>query len=316
VEIAADHAVVLRRVLRTLILQLSPNAGCRVPGLVCLVPPGVAFKEPDFSGLVGCSLGHDGVVGGRRGRSGERAWRNLRVLDGRLWYRSPTQWWVRTSLRLDPDALVVVGRDHVEVGRLPWACGLAEPSDDTHWHEHAGWWLRGVPGGRANRAGIRINVRDDAAVAALGGRQQLWLPSTLRPPPVVELPALARYLATVPAARAGLGDPHRTRSLLARLAEGSWRTPRPPAEPLIGDKLDRFHAVDRVARQHQWLLIDRRPTGRDTLPPLDEATALVLAALPPWSSFRHDGEALRRRVQRHLQVGAWPFDALLAPPTA
>jgi hypothetical protein len=155
-------------------------------------------------------------VGGRRSRLGERAWGNLRVLDGRLWYRSPAQWWVRTSLRLDPDALVVVGRDHAEVGRLPWARGLTEPSDDPHNHNHnrAGWWLWGVPASRANRAGIGINARDDDAIAALDGREQLWLPSTLRPPPLVELPALARYLATVPAARAGLGDPHRIRSLL------------------------------------------------------------------------------------------------------
>jgi hypothetical protein len=83
----------------------------------------------------------------------------------------------------------------------------------------------------------------------------------------------------------------------------------------MGDKFDLFHAVNRVARQHRWVLIDCRPVGPDTLPPLDEATALVLAALPPWSTFRHDREALRQRVQRHLQVGAWPFDALLAPPT-
>jgi hypothetical protein len=254
-------------------------------------------------------------VGGHRSRLGERAWGNLRVLDGRLWYRSPTQWWVRTSLRLDPDALVVVGRDHAEVGRLPWARGLTEPSDDPHNHNRAGWWLWGVPASRANRAGIGINARDDDAIAALGGREQLWLPSTLRPPPLVELPALARYLATVPAARAGLGDPLRIRSLLARLADGAWRTPRPPGEPLMGDKFDLFYAVGRVARRHGWLLIERRPVGRNTLPPLDEATALVHAALPPWSSFRHDHEALRRRVQRHLQVGAWPFDALLAPPT-
>lgn len=244
-----------------------------------------------------------------------RAWMNLRVLDGRLWYRSPTQWWARTSLRLDPDALVVVGRGHHEIGHLPWARALTEPSDEPQNHQRAGWLLGGVPGSRANRAGIRINARDDDAIAALGGREQLWLPSTLRPPPLLELPALARYLATVPAARAGLGDPHRLRTLLARLAEGSWRTPRPPGEPLMGDKFDLFHAVNRVARQHRWLLIERRPVGSDALPPLDEATALVLAALPPWSSFRHDHEALRRRVQRHLQVGAWPFDALLAPPT-
>jgi hypothetical protein len=83
----------------------------------------------------------------------------------------------------------------------------------------------------------------------------------------------------------------------------------------MGDKFDLFRAVNRVARQPQWLLIERRPVGSDTLPPLDEATALVLAALPPWSAFRHDREALRRRVQRHLLVRAWPFDALLAPPT-
>jgi hypothetical protein len=64
----------------------------------------------------------------------------------------------------------VVGRGHVEIGRLPWARGLTEPSDDPQHHEHAGWWLSGVPGSRANRAGIRINSRDDDAIAALGGR--------------------------------------------------------------------------------------------------------------------------------------------------
>jgi hypothetical protein len=108
------------------------------------------------------SVEHDGVVDRRRSESGERAWRNLRVVDGRLWYRSPSQWRVQTGLRLDPDALVVVGRDHVEVGRLPWTRGLTEPRDDPAVELLPAGPRGPPPAGPTPPAGRRLAVRRPA----------------------------------------------------------------------------------------------------------------------------------------------------------
>lgn len=143
-------------------------------------------------------------------------------------------------------------------------------------------------------------------VAGRGRGQVLW----------EEIPALAAYLAATPAARAGLADPDRTGTLVSQLRARTWRRPRPPIEPLLGDRLDLHVAVRAVLQQR----VPRRFGGRlvhgEPAPPAGELVAEVMDGLPPRVRPRISPERIARHVERHLAVGRWPFDLLLPEPSA
>lgn len=236
---------------------------------------------------------------------GRDRWRGFAVLDGRLWYRPPSGRSRRAGLRFEPDALVVVepGDDTTE-RRLAWDDG-EKPGERL---VRPAWSLHALPRGRGNRVAFRLTVARTAALP--GAPHQLRLRAGALPPSD-ELPALCRYLSGTPPARPGLADADRLRTLLARLASGEWRRPGPPHEPLAGERLDLHLVVDDTLEELDWRRIDGRPVAGEPRPTAEEVVTAVRKALPGGLAGRMPDQRLRDEVERHLSVGAWPFDALL-----
>lgn len=242
-----------------------------------------------------------------RGRS---RWRGFGLVGDRLWYRAPSGRSRRPGLRFEPDALVVVepgGTEHP----LSWDDGET-PGEGR---AHPAWSLHALPRGRGTRVAFRLSLAS-SAVGGQPGRtapRHLRLASGIRPPSDA-LPALCRYLAATPAARAGLADPVRIRALLGDLASSSWRRPEPPHEPLAGERLDLHRGVVAALGEMEWRLIDHRPVAGEPRPVADEVVPAVRAALPEEVASRVSDQRVRDEVERHLAVGAWPFEALTDRP--
>jgi hypothetical protein len=231
--------------------------------------------------------------------SGRGRWRGFVVVAGRLWYRPPSDRSRRAGLRFEPGALVVVepeGTEHAlgwDDGEMPGE-QLARPA----------WSLHALPRGRGSWAAFRVTIGSG------GAARQVRLRSGARPPSD-ELPALCRYLVATPEARPGLADPRRIRGLLTRLAQGHWRRPEPPHEPLAGERLDLHLTVEATLDELHWRRIDHRPVFGERRPAADEVVPAVRDALPDETAPRISDERIRDEVERHLAVGPWPFDALL-----
>jgi hypothetical protein len=234
------------------------------------------------------------------GRAGRTHWRGFAVGDDRLWYRPPSDRSRRPGLRFEPDALVVVDPDPMVEFRLPWDDG---ERPDEHLVRPA-WSIHAIPRGRGSWAAFRVTI------GAGTGARQIRLRSGTRPPSD-ELPALCRYLVTTAEARPGLADPRRTRGLLTRLAQGHWRRPEPPHEPLAGERLDLHLTVEATLDDLGWRRIDQRPVFGERRPTVDAVGPAVRAALPDELALKASDERIRDEVERHLAVGPWPFDALL-----
>jgi hypothetical protein len=234
------------------------------------------------------------------GRAGRTHWRGFAVAEDRLWYRPPSQRSRRPGLRFEPDALVVVDPDPMVEIPLPWDDG-ERPGEQL---VRPAWSLHAVPHGRGNWAAFRVTIGGGSAA------RQVRLRSGTRPPSD-ELPALCRYLVATPEARAGLADPRRTRGLLTRLAQGHWRRPEPPHEPLAGERLDLHVTVETTLDELGWRRIDQRPVFGERRPAVDAAVPAVRQALPDELAAKASDDRIRDEVERHLAVGAWPFDALL-----
>jgi hypothetical protein len=233
------------------------------------------------------------------GRAGRGHWRGFAVVEDRLWYRPPSDRSRRPGLRFEPDTLVVVEPDGAE-RPLRWDDG-EKPGEQL---VRPAWSLHAMPRGRGSWAAFRITIgaRRDA--------RQVRLRSGTRPPSV-ELPALCRYLVATPEARPGLADPRRTRGLLTRLAQGHWRRPEPPHEPLAGERLDLHLTVESTLDELGWRRIAQRPVFGERRPAVDAVVAAVREALPEDLASKTPAERIRDEVERHLATGAWPFDALL-----
>ena len=141
--------------------------------------------------------------------------------------------------------------------------------------------------------------------------RETWLPSTWTVPPLEELPALVAFLVATPEARQGLANTTRTIGLLEQLATKSWIRPRPPSEPMLGDKLDLFVAVNHVLDAIGWRRFGGHPVRGEALPRLEDIAARARLHLINGVSARVDDEVLIQAVEAHLQVGAWPFDVLV-----
>jgi hypothetical protein len=233
------------------------------------------------------------------GRAGRAHWRGFAVVDDRLWYRPPSDRSRRPGLRFEPDALIVVGPDRDE-HHLRWDDG-EKPGEHL---VRPAWSLHAIPHGRGAWAAFRVTIGAGSAA------RQVRLRSGTRPP-ADELPALNRYLVATPEARGGLADPRRTRGLLTRLAQGHWRRPEPPHEPLAGERLDLHLTVEAALDELGWRRIDQRPVFGERRPAVDAVVPAVRAGLPDEVAPKASDERIRDEVERHLAVGPWPFDALL-----
>lgn len=236
------------------------------------------------------------------GSHAEQAWRGLELIDRRLWYDRQPRLLRRPSARFDPDALVLVDPDGSEAA-FTWDdhANAAAPRTASTWH------LEGVRPSRYNTAVVWLHVGREATgdrtsrrLAGWGWSDTLW----------EELPALAAYVAATPAARAGLADPDRTSALISALATRGWRRPRPPGEPMLGDRLDLHRAVDAVLAR-RIRRFGGRPVRGEALPPIEQLVAEVTARLPEWVRPRVTPDMVAERVRRHLSTGRWPFDVLL-----
>jgi hypothetical protein len=222
------------------------------------------------------------------------------VIDDRLFYRPPSARSRRPGLRFEPDALVVVDPDPMAEIQLPWDDG-EKPGEQL---VRPAWSLHALPRGRGGWAAFRVTIGAGSAA------RQVRLRSGARPP-AGELPALCRYLVATPEARPGLADPRHTRGLLTRLAQGHWRRPEPPHEPLAGERLDLHLTVEATLDELGWRRIDGRPVFGERRPAVDAVVPAVRAALPDELAPKASDERIRDEVERHLAVGPWPFDALL-----
>lgn len=235
-------------------------------------------------------------------------WRGLVVCNGRLRYPRPRRDWWRPVLEFMAEGLVLRERDGT--------------SELFEWDQPSGrWWsvvaheAQGRP--PISRAGVRLLI-GHGTVTDLWAAQWLvdrsvWLPSTFRRVPVEELPALVGYLQTTPEARSGLDAPARLGALLAGLASRSWERPRPRSEPLLGDRLDLFLAIERAVEALGWRRFGGRPVRGEPTPDVEAITRVIRARLLPGVSARIDDGLMTSTVEDHLQVGAWPFDELLTP---
>jgi hypothetical protein len=227
-------------------------------------------------------------------------WRGLAVLSNRLTYKPPSLWWRRPTVRFEPEGLAIVGRQgSIEV--LAWDRG------------GTGWRLSGVMAGRTNRAGIRISVLPAVSDVwhPVYASRDTWLPSTWTMPPLDELPALTEFLVTTPSARGHLGDGGRLEALVAELASRAWQRPSPPGEPLLGDRLDIYVAVQRTLDAMGWRRIQGRPVRGEVKPATAEVSQRARQILAPGVMERVSDGALDTAVRRHLDVAPWPFDVLI-----
>jgi hypothetical protein len=227
-------------------------------------------------------------------------WRGLSVVRGRLQYQPPSLWWRRPVLRLEPNGLAVVSRRG-----LTELLGWDSPGNK--------WRLVGVHGSRANRAGIRVSI-----LPVAGGvwdqsfrTRDVWLPSSWSMPPLEELPALTSYLVATPEARPSLVDAARLGALIAEFKSRVWATPRPPSEPMLGDRLDMYVAVERALHDSQWRRFGGRPVRGERYPDAAAIGQQARVRLDRRVSERITDEALRSVVDRHIHIGAWPFDVLV-----
>lgn len=236
------------------------------------------------------------------GSHAEQAWRGLELIDGRLWYGRPARLLRRSRARFDPAALVLVDPDGTEAAFM-WDdhANAAAP------HPAATWHLQGIAPSRYNTGAVWLHVGRETSgyttsrrLAGAGSGDILW----------DELPALAAYLAATPAAGGGLADAALAAALIGELATRRWRRPRPPGEPLLGDRLDLHLAVNAVLERHVRRFGGRQVRGEPT-PPMEQLVAEVAAGLPDWVRPRVTGEMVADRVRRHLSTGRWPFDVLL-----
>ncbi|MGH3476381.1 MAG: hypothetical protein ACRDQD_06045 [Nocardioidaceae bacterium] len=229
-----------------------------------------------------------------------RGWRGMTLAGNRLRYRPPGLWWWRPTLSFEPEGLVVEPKSG-EPEMLSW-----NDSSDQ-------WSLTGVIGSRSNRAGIRVRGTKHIATPTIAQTPpSVWMPSTWSTPPIHELPALTEYLRATQEARTALAMPDRIEQVLAELATKEWSRPRPPHEPLLGDPLDVFVAVRRAIDSAPWRLFGGRPVRGEPLPHPDCVVERARALLAPGVSARVDDRQLVAATQRHLAIGAWPFDVLVA----
>jgi hypothetical protein len=175
------------------------------------------------------------------------------------------------------------------------------------------WRLHGVYASRANRAGIRVVIlpTDSDLWDPTFATRDVWLPSSWRNPPLEELPALVDYLTDTPAARSGLATRGYLEQLLVALADKDWRRPHPPNEPLLGDRLDVYVAINRALAQAHWRRFGLRPVRGEWTPQAQDIAQRARGLLLRGVSERVRDEELVTQVDRFLNTGRWPFDVLL-----
>lgn len=230
----------------------------------------------------------------------QNGWRGLAVLCNRLTYKPPSLWWRRPTLRFEPEGLAIVSR-HGSTEVLAWELG------------RTGWRLSGVMASRANRAGIQISELPAVSDVwhPVYATRDTWLPSTWTVPPLEELPALTEFLVTTPSAHGHLADDARLEALVAELAGRAWQRPSPPGEPLLGDRLDIYVAVQRTLDATGWRRIQGRPVRGEVKPGRAEVSQRARQILAPGVTGRVSDAALDTAVRRHLDVAPWPFDVLI-----
>ena len=229
-----------------------------------------------------------------------RGWRGLALTRDRLRYRPPSLWWWRPTLSFEPEGLVVEPNSG-EPEMLSW-----NDSSDQ-------WSLTGRIGSRSNRAGILLRGTKHVATPTIAQTSpSVWMPSTWSTPPIHELPALTEYLRATQEARSALAMPDRIERVLAELATKEWCRPRPPHEPLLGDPFDVFVAVRRALDSAQWRRFGGRPVRDEPVPDPDYVVERARVLLAPGVSARVDDSELEAAAHRHLAIGAWPFDVLVA----
>jgi hypothetical protein len=193
------------------------------------------------------------------------------------------------------------------------------------WDEHrtrqrggVGWWIVGGVDaeGFGLRAGSCIALLDAPAAnrimrnpwdraIRLDAHLVLWSAANV-------LAALCEYLATTPAARAGLADWDRANRLITALTLGKWGPVYGSMEPLMGPKLDVFLTVQRVVNGAARRIDGRRVAG-EPAPSVDDLVHAVLRSLPRsvQGSWRAEG-SIRQEVEKQWNRDeSWPFGLLL-----
>ncbi|QXC62967.1 hypothetical protein KSP35_09370 [Aquihabitans sp. G128] len=229
-------------------------------------------------------------------------WKGLRIEGRRLCYRPPSPWWRRSTLRFEPEGLVIVNPDGSEE-LLSWSA------------PRGAWQVDVQRGGNSQQAGTKVEIGPSNATS-LGEvvwARTVWLPSHWQAPPWDALPALVEHLRSTPAAASGLDVVERVRMLVGDLRTGGWRRPLPPTRPLLGDALDAFVAVSGVVEESGWRKHRGRPVRGEAVPDAGVLAALARRRLRPDVADRLTDDVLLAVVERHLDVGPWPFDRLLAP---
>jgi hypothetical protein len=235
--------------------------------------------------------------------AGEGPWRGLELVEDRLWYGRVGRLLRRPRLRLEPDALVLVEASGSGT-RYRWDdhVGAPTPTQAGRW-----WRIEGMGRTRTSPASLWLEAAWEDSPYPV----RRWLAGRgLADAPWEELPALCAFVAATPAARAGLADPHRVKVLIAELASRQWRDPRPPSQPVLGDRLDLHLTVEAVVGRHVPHF-GRRAVRGVWVPPLDTLVAEVTDRLPDWVRPRVQPGQIAQEIARHLATGRWPFDVLL-----
>lgn len=233
-------------------------------------------------------------------------WRDLELIDDRLWYGPIHRIMQRPRARFDADALVIVDRTGSE-RRYKWV-DHAKGSSSLPTAER--WELYGLPPSRTSFAAVYLGIGDEFRGYSYSRRL-----AGLRWPNMAgweEVPALAAYISVTPAAQVGVTHSGCVQNLLCDLAAKSWRRPRKPNEPPYGDRLDAHLAVSAVLNRRMRRFGDRFVRG-ETVPPVGDLVDQSMNQLPSWVRPRVTEEDIRRRVERHLATGRWPFNALIGP---
>lgn len=112
--------------------------------------------------------------------------------------------------------------------------------------------------------------------------------------------------------RGHLGDAVRLEALVAGLASRAWQRPSPPGgEPLLGDRLDIYGAVQRTLNAMGWRRIQGRPVRGEVMPERAEVSWRTRQILARGVMERISDAALDTAVRRHLDVAPLPFDVLI-----